>query len=47
MNMYELVKLLLERDRRNIETMKEMDKMIQDLRRKNMLLEAMIESSKE
>lgn len=44
--MYELVKLLLEKNRRDIETMKEMEKMIQDLRRKNMLLEAMIESDR-
>lgn len=46
MNMYELVKLLLEKNRRDIETLKEMEKMIQDLRRKNMLLEAMIEADR-
>lgn len=44
--MDELIGLLIDRHRRDVETMKEMDKMIQDLRRKNMLLEAMIEADR-
>lgn len=44
--MYKLIRLLIDRHRRDVETMKEMEKMIQDLRRKNMLLEAMIEADR-